>query len=90
VPYGEEITAEKLSAIDEAEQLLIDLGFRQVRVRMHGEIARIEIDRDLFPRLLQPETAQSVSAAFRRLGFRYAALDLEGYRTGSMNDALKG
>lgn len=88
IPYGEKITREKLRAIDEAEQLLLDMGFRQVRVRHHGDIARIELPPAEMPRMLESGNAARVNAAFRRLGFTYVALDLGGYRTGSMNAVL--
>jgi uncharacterized protein len=85
IPYGQMVTIKKLSAIDKAEQALRELGFRQVRVRHHGEIARIEIAQDEMPRALNVEMAGRILAAVRHLGFRYVALDLEGYRTGSLN-----
>lgn len=85
-PYGEIITAEKLSMVDRAEQLLIDTGFSQVRVRIHGDMARIEIIPDEFPRLL--ELRGMIAGRFRELGFTYISLDIQGYRTGSMNEML--
>jgi uncharacterized protein len=75
--------------IDEAEMALKQLGFRQVRVRHHGEIARVEIAQDEMSRALNPEMALAMAAALKRLGFKYVALDLEGYRTGSLNEELK-
>ena len=84
--YGETISEEKLTMVDRAEQLLLDLGFRQVRVRIHNNIARIEIDPAEFERLLSHR--EQISAAFRSYGFAYVTLDLEGYRTGSMNEVL--
>ena len=89
VPYGSQITMEKLSTIDRGEQFLHELGFRVCRVRHHGDIARIEIAADELPRALDPEMAARMAAAFKALGFKYVALDLEGYRTGAMNEALK-
>ena len=86
--YGETITEEKLSMVDRAEQRLLDLGFRQVRVRIHGNIARIEIDRSEFEKIVRPETADQVERYFRELGFLYVTLDLGGYRMGSMNKTL--
>ena len=86
--YGETITEEKLSMVDRAEQRLLDLGFRQVRVRVHGNLARIEIERDQFERLLRPETAAEIDRYFRELGFLYVTLDLGGYQMGSMNRTL--
>jgi uncharacterized protein len=88
VPYGQVVTIEKLSMIDTAEQALKQLGFRQVRVRHHGEVARIEIADQEMSRALDPEMTRRMSAALRALGFKYVTLDLEGYRTGSLNEAL--
>jgi uncharacterized protein len=88
VPYGQVVTIEKLSMIDKAEMLLKELGFKQVRVRHHGEIARIEVESSEMPRALNPEMAQAMSSVLKRLGFKYVTLDLEGYRTGSLNESL--
>ena len=85
--YGETISEERLSMVDRAEQLLLDEGFHQVRVRIHGKIARIEIDPAEFEKLLQ--IREKVASAFRDYGFSYVTMDLTGYRTGSMNEALK-
>ena len=87
-PYGEEITAEKLRMVDAAEQLLLDMGIRQVRVRCHGSLARIETDENGFVALTEPYQRERVHRAFRQIGFSYTALDLIGYRTGSMNEPL--
>lgn len=86
--YGETITGEKLEAVDRAEQRLLDLGFRQVRVRVHGKIARIEIDPSEFPKILSGDTPRDIDRYFRELGFTYVTLDLGGYQTGSMNRTL--
>ncbi|MCR4762483.1 MAG: ATP-dependent sacrificial sulfur transferase LarE [Lachnospiraceae bacterium] len=86
-PYGEEITEKKLYMIDQAEQFLMDLGFRQVRVRIHGNLARIELASDAFDTFTE-EIRKKVHARFKELGFIYVALDLLGYRTGSMNETL--
>ena len=86
--YGETITEEKLSMVDQAEQRLLDLGFRQVRVRIHGNIARIEIDRSEFEKIIQPEISSRLDRYFRELGVLYVTLDLGGYQMGSMNRAL--
>ena len=86
--YGETITEEKLSMVDRAEQRLLDLGFRQVRVRIHGNIARIEIDRDQFEKIIRPEISSQLDRYFRELGFLYVTLDLGGYQMGSMNKSL--
>ena len=88
VPYGQVVTIEKLSMIDKAEIALKQLGFRQVRVRHHGDVARIEVAEQEMPRALDPEMARRMSAALKLLGFKYVTLDLEGYRMGSLNEAL--
>jgi len=88
-PYGEEITPEKLSAVGQAEQVLREAGFRQVRVRHHGDTARIEVPREDIPRLVSSAALPSMVRRFKELGFVYVALDLEGYRSGSMNEPLK-
>lgn len=87
-PYGETITEEKLSMVDKAEQRLLDLGFKQVRVRIHGNIARIEIDPVQFPEIIKPEISQPLAEYLHGLGFLYVSLDLDGYKTGSMNKTL--
>ena len=89
VPYGQMVTIEKLSMIDKAEIALRQLGFRQVRVRHHGDVARIEVAEEEKSRALDPEMARQISEALKALGFKYVTLDLEGYRTGSLNEALK-
>ena len=86
--YGETITEEKLAMVDKAEQRLLDLGFRQVRVRVHGNIARIEIERNQFEKIIRPEIASGLDQYFRELGFLYVTLDLGGYQMGSMNKTL--
>ena len=88
--YGEEITEDKLRMIDLAEQFLIEQGFIEERVRMHGNIARIEVPKEDILRLASAEMREAVCERFREIGFMYVTLDLHGYRTGSMNDTLKG
>jgi len=88
-PYGEQINKERLAMIDQAEQLLLDLGFVQVRVRFHGNLARIECDKSGFALLADELKRQKICETFRQIGFTYIALDLQGYRTGSMNETLK-
>jgi len=88
-PYGETITPEKLGMIDKAEQLLLDMGLRQVRVRHHGSLARIETDEDGFVILTDRKNREKVHTQLKKYGFTYAALDLLGYRTGSMNETLE-
>ena len=86
--YGEEITEEKLNMVDKAEQLLLDLGFNQVRCRIHDKMARIEINPDEFNKILIPEIREKIYSQYKKFGFDYVALDLKGYRTGSMNEVL--
>ena len=88
-PYGEIISREKLKMVELAEQYLMDLGFRQMRVRIHGDLARIEIPCGEFDRFMQEEVRSSVSRKLKQIGFVYTALDLQGYRTGSMNEAIR-
>jgi uncharacterized protein len=85
-PYGESITPEKLGMVDRAEQLLLDMGLRQVRVRHHRDLARIETDEDGFLILTDRKNREKVYAQMKQYGFTYAAVDLLGYRTGSMNE----
>lgn len=87
--YGETITREKLAMVDQAEQLLLDMGFHQVRVRIHGMMARIEVLPDEFDKLMQPDVRRNIVTSFKQYGFTYVTLDLQGYRTGSMNETLK-
>ena len=87
--YGERITPEKLAMVDKAEQRLIELGFRQMRVRLHGTLARIEVEPHELPRLLEGDTANELNAYLRSLGFSFVTADLGGYRMGNMNAALK-
>ena len=86
--YGETINEEKLGMVDKAEQRLLDLGFHQVRVRIHGKIARIEIDPSEFSKILQADMAKQLNRYLLGLGFTYVTLDLGGYQTGSMNKTL--
>ncbi len=86
IPYGQRITTEKLRKVEEAEGFIRKLGFKQVRVRHHGSIARIEVAKKDIPRAL--EFREKISKKLKEIGFTYAALDLEGYRSGSMDEAL--
>jgi uncharacterized protein len=86
-PYGTRITPDKLSQVERGEDYLRSLGFRQFRLRHHGDVVRIEIGREEFPRLLAQ--APDVAKELKTAGFTYVALDLEGYRTGSMNEMLE-
>lgn len=86
--YGETITEKKLSMVDQAEQMLFELGFRQSRVRIHGTMARIEILPSDFSRLVEPEVREKVVHALKKSGFSYVTMDLAGYRMGSMNETI--
>jgi uncharacterized protein len=87
--YGETISEEKLSMVDRAEQLLLDLGFHQLRVRIHDRLARIEVEPEEFDRLMEEPTRTKIYDALKSYGFSYVTLDLKGYRTGSMNETLE-
>ena len=89
VPYGTEVTPERLGLIEQGEAALRDLGFQQFRVRLHDKLARVEIAPEEMPRAFTPEMAAEISARLKAVGFAYVALDLEGYRQGSLNEALK-
>ncbi|HZR64475.1 MAG TPA: ATP-dependent sacrificial sulfur transferase LarE [Terriglobales bacterium] len=88
IEYGREVTSEALAAVERGEDALRQLGFRQFRVRHHGEIARIEIAREEMPRALTPDMAAAFTRIFKPLGFKFVTLDLEGFRSGSMNALL--
>jgi uncharacterized protein len=88
IPYDSEVTDEKLRTIETAENALRSLGFRLFRVRHHDEVARIEIARDEMARALAPEISGAIVRALKAAGYRYVSLDLEGYRTGSLNEGL--
>ncbi len=88
LPYGTQVTPERLRQVERGEEALRALGFRQVRLRHHGAQARIEIDPAELPRALTPEMARAISAAIKPLGFRYVSLDLDGYRMGALNEVL--
>ncbi len=87
--YGETITDEKLAMVEKSEQFLYELGFRQFRVRIHGTLARIEILPEEFGKLMNTEIREKTVRAMKNYGFSYVAMDLAGYRTGSMNEGLK-
>lgn len=89
IPYGTPVTIETLETIDRGEAALRALGFRQVRVRYHGELVRIEIAKDELPRALTAEMAARFTEIFKALGFKYVTLDLEGYRQGALNEILR-
>jgi uncharacterized protein len=88
LPYGTEVTAERLSLVERGEAALRELGFRQFRVRLHDNLARIELAPGELPRALSPDMAAAIANALRAAGFTYVALDLEGYRQGSLNETL--
>jgi pyridinium-3,5-biscarboxylic acid mononucleotide sulfurtransferase len=88
LPYGTEVTPERLALVERGEAALRELGFRQFRVRLHEKLARIEIAPEEMPRAMSPQMASSISARLKAAGFTYVALDLEGYRQGSLNESL--
>lgn len=88
IEYGRPVTRQNLDQVERAEEILHQLGFPQVRVRHHGDLARIEIARPDLPRALHLDTLDQITARFKRLGFLYVTLDTQGYRTGSMNEAF--
>ncbi|HWQ08589.1 MAG TPA: ATP-dependent sacrificial sulfur transferase LarE, partial [Holophaga sp.] len=90
IPYGTPVTPENIRQVEQAEEELKALGFRQFRVRHHTEMARIEIAREEMGRVLDLEMCDRITAIFKALGFTYVALDLSGYRQGSMNEVLPG
>jgi len=86
--YGETISEKKLGMVDKAEQLLLDMGFHQVRVRIHGNIARIEVLPDEITKIVEEDNRTKIANQLKSYGFDYVTLDLLGYRTGSMNETL--
>jgi uncharacterized protein len=88
IPYGTPVTIQNVKTVEVGEEAIRALGFRQFRVRFHGELVRIEIAPDELARALQPEVARAFTAIFKPLGFHYVTLDLEGYRQGSLNETL--
>lgn len=88
IPYGQQITKDKLDTIDKAEQFLLDLGFRHLRVRHHGELARIEVASGERSKFFDIDLMDKVYDYLKSLGFTYVSLDLKGYRTGSMNETI--
>ena len=87
-PYGTEITPEGLRKVAAGEKLLHALGFRVARVRYHGEVARIELERDQIARVFQPEIRDKVERELKRVGFRFVTIDLRGFRSGSLNEGI--
>lgn len=88
IPYGTEVTPERIKVVETGEEAVKALGFRQFRVRYHGEIVRLEFAREELPRALDLGMAAKLTAIFKPLGFQYVTLDLEGYRQGSLNEVL--
>ena len=88
-PYGEEITEEGLKMVDEAEDFLFGLGFKQVRVRHYGNLARIEILKEEMARLMEGPLREKVVSQLKKMGYLYITLDLQGFRSGSMNEVLR-
>ena len=88
IPYGTEVTKERIQLVEDGEEALKDLGFRVFRVRYHDELVRIEVGAEELPRALTPEMAERLTEIFKGLGFKYVTLDLEGYRQGSLNEIL--
>jgi pyridinium-3,5-biscarboxylic acid mononucleotide sulfurtransferase len=88
LPYGTEVTPERLALVERGEAELRSLGFRQFRVRLHDNLARVEISQSELPRALSPEMAAAIAERLKSAGFAYVALDLQGYRQGSFNEAL--
>jgi pyridinium-3,5-biscarboxylic acid mononucleotide sulfurtransferase len=88
-PYGTEITPARLTQIARCERVLRELGFRIFRVRYHGEVARIEVEPEMIARLLEPEIREEINRCFIDAGFAYVSVDLQGYRRGSLNEAIR-
>ena len=88
IPYGTPVTIQNVKTVETGEEQIKALGFRQFRVRYHGEVVRIEIAANEMERALTLDMAQRFTAIFKALGFKYVALDLEGYRQGSLNEVL--
>lgn len=87
-PYGTEITIERVQMIEVCEDILRELSFKQYRVRYHGDVARIEVSEDDMKRLLSGTIRETIIGKFKKAGFKYISVDMEGYRTGSMNEAI--
>ena len=90
IPYGTPISVEALTRIAKAEEFLHGLGIKQVRVRHHDDVARIEVEPTELPALINDETRQAIATHFRAIGYSYITLDLEGFRSGSLNEVLAG
>jgi pyridinium-3,5-biscarboxylic acid mononucleotide sulfurtransferase len=88
IPYGQSITADKLARVNQSERFIRSLGFAQVRVRVHDDVARIEVGEAEIAALVAPETSRKIVARLKEIGFKFVAVDLAGYRLGSLNEAL--
>ena len=88
LPYGTEVTPERLALVERGEAALRELGFRQFRVRLHDQLARVEISPDEMPRAFSPQMAAAIADRLKAAGFTYVSLDLQGYRQGSLNETL--
>src|ERR1044072_7005232 len=89
IAYGTTVTIERLSKVDRGEEILREFGFREFRVRHHDQLVRLEIAQSEMDRVMRKEVFEKLAARFRELGFKYVTLDLEGFRSGSMNEVLK-
>jgi len=87
-PYGTEITLEGLQKVERGETLLHAMGFRVARVRYHGDVARLEVETSELPRLLEDSTREIIDREFKKIGFRFVAVDLKGFRSGSLNEGI--
>jgi uncharacterized protein len=90
IPYGQRITRESLERVERSEDFLRSLGFRKIRVRNHRDVARIEVGAEEIDLMLNPEKRESISATLKSFGYKFVSLDLEGYRSGSMDEILNG
>lgn len=88
IPYDEEIKIEDLERVEKSEKYLMDLGFRAIRVRCHGELARIEVPKDKISQIIENNLTERISESLKGFGFKYITLDIDGYRTGSLNEGL--
>jgi uncharacterized protein len=90
IPYGNELKVEDFIKIEKAEKYMMNKGFRAIRVRCHSDLARIEVDKKDRSKLFDEELLDEISRKFKEFGFKYVALDLEGYRVGSFNETIQG
>lgn len=88
IPYGTELKKEDFVKIEKAERYLMDKGFRAVRVRCHGDLARIEVDKEARCQLFNKELLEEISQQLKEFGFKFVTLDLEGYKVGSFNETI--